>query len=44
MSEEKRRTGLPRSLAGRKYWYDRGRCVFAHEYLVVLLKGKKDKT
>ena len=44
MIEEKCRTGLLRSLTGRNYWYDRGWCVFAHEYLVVLLKGKKEKS
>ena len=77
-----RRTDLPRSLAGRKFKYDRrttvvpveitprsphwadlpeaqrhtrnyhlkylpssvrGRCVFAHEHLAELLKGKKEK-
>ena len=80
--DAKRRSGLPRSLAGRKIRYDRrttvmpveitprsshwedvpkaqrhsrnyylkylpsgvqGRCVFAHEHLAELLKGKKEK-
>lgn len=78
-----RRTGLPRSLAGRKFRYDRrttvvpveisprsphwedvpqaqrhtrnyflrflpsgvrGKCVFSHEHLERLLKGKKEKS
>ena len=78
----KRRTGLPGSLAGRKFRYDRktivvpieitprsphwedvpqaqrhtrnyhlrflpsgvrGRCVFSHEHLESLLKGKKER-
>ena len=82
MSAEKRRSGLPRSLAGRKFRYDRktivvpieitprsphwedvpqaqrhtrnyhlrflpsgvrGRCVFSHEHLESLLKGKKER-
>ena len=81
--QTKRRSNLPRSLAGRKYKYDRktvvqpleispksphwedvpesqrhtrnyylkylpsgvrGRCVFSHEHLESLLKGKKEKT
>ena len=82
MSADKRRSGLPRSLAGRKFKYDRrttvvpveitprsphwedvpqaqrhtrnyhlrflpsgvrGRCVFSHEHLESLLKGKKER-
>ena len=81
--QTKRRSNLPRSLAGRKYkyyrktvvqpleispksphWDDvpesqrhtrnyylkylpsgvRGRCVFSHEHLESLLKGKKERT
>ncbi len=80
--QTKRRANLPRSLAGRKFKYDRktmvvpieitprsshwndvpdaqrytrnyilrfepsgvrGRCVFSHEHLEMLLKGKKEK-
>ena len=83
MSESKRRSGLPQTLAGRKFKYDRktivvpieitprsphwenvphaqrhtrnyhlrflpsgvrGRCVFSHEHLADLLKGKKEKS
>ena len=81
--QTKRRSNLPRSLAGRKFKYDRktmvvpieitprspcwddvpeaqrhtrnyflrylpsgvrGKCVFSHEHLENLLKGKKEKT
>ena len=83
MSAGKRRSGLPRSLAGRTFKYDRkttvmpveinprsphweevpqaqrhtrnyylrylpsgvrGRCIFSHEHLADLLKGKREKT